>query len=352
VKRVKSLIAIGLVGGFAVGVGWGVWRNHAPEHASDPSVPLRVLCQENWLSQDVLDRFSQEHQVHIQLFTYARPGEFLRQIANSDGKIDVICTSSWLVRGLIRSHWLKKVDYMGIGNVRAISVDFLHLPFDPQTEYAVPLFWNLYGFWTKTSTLDASLKETVSDKNAAIWGDELALLALASRWGLHFEERSERDDLKTLREGVRHWLGQTGPILSPKTTAGEIDSLAQKHAWMQVPLSLVAAKPSADMHFLLPIDGGSMEVGLLAIGSKAVQPDLAMQLINDLESSQHAMDVHKRLGAGVVHKTLDNVDTIPAVLRPQGLRSFPLTRLYFPDLSVEYLPTFERIYSEDLQPKR
>ncbi len=46
---------------------------------------------ENWLSEDVLERFSREHNVRIQQWTYSRPSEFLRQMANADSNVDVIC---------------------------------------------------------------------------------------------------------------------------------------------------------------------------------------------------------------------------------------------------------------------
>lgn len=350
-RKHNRLIGVIVIVGFLIGLGWGLWRGHVRSAHRPHEVPLRVLCAENWLSPDVLEDFSKRHAIHVQLFTYSRPSEFLRQMANSDGKVDVICTSSYLLRSLVRSHWIKAVDYLKLGNVHAVSVDFLHLPFDAQTKYGVPLFWDLYGLWGKPTDLSKGLKATAGERKVAVWGDEMNLLDLLSRWGVQLDERIEQEEVKELQGDVRSFSRAFHKVIPPQVSSEDLKQVFATEDWTQAPLSRVAALLGPNSNFVLPLDGGSMELGLLAIGSQAVQPELAMELINELMSTKHAMEIHQRLGKGVVHKTLDNVETIPAMLRPSGLRLFPLTRLNFPDLSVEYLPLFEKIYNEDFAAK-
>src|SRR4051812_44626120 len=120
-KRYTVLIAIFATAFFAVGIGWGMWTRKKQADELAKSTPLRVLCHENWISEEFLDRFSRDHNVRIQLFTFKRPSEFLRQMANADGNVDVICTSSLLVKSLVHNHWLKKINGEAIPNLRLLQ---------------------------------------------------------------------------------------------------------------------------------------------------------------------------------------------------------------------------------------
>src|SRR5688500_16334932 len=98
-----------------------MWSAKSQRRALSEAAPLRVLCAENWISEAVLNQFSRDHNIPVQLYTYARPSEFLRQMANSDGKIDVICTSSLLLKSLIQSHWVMKSDLGDVPNLQLVS---------------------------------------------------------------------------------------------------------------------------------------------------------------------------------------------------------------------------------------
>src|SRR6266404_5366841 len=128
---------------FGVGLGWGLWSKSKQAQELAHSVPLRVLCAENWITNETLEKFSKQHNVRIQQWTYKSPSEFLRQMANADGNVDMICTSSLLLKSLVRSRWIKKADYQNLSNMKLLAVDFSHLPYDQKGEYSVPVFWNL-----------------------------------------------------------------------------------------------------------------------------------------------------------------------------------------------------------------
>ena len=339
-----------------------LWHGYTPQHDLSQVVPLRVLCAENWLSEDRLKRFSERVRVPIQFFTYARPSEFLRQMANADGKVDVVCTSSWLLRSLVRSHWLKAMNYQDLSNAREIAVDFMHLPFDRRAEYSVPLYWNLYGLLGPASKPTPTWKAALQSKKLSIWGDELNVLHLLLHSGVKVEARLEEEDSKGLQNDVKAFVAKLAQIWNPDLQAETPEELLDGAEWIQMPLAravpylsklslseLATSPEDSKYHFVLPEDGGAMELGLLAIGEKSSQPYLAKQLINELLSTDHILEVHNRLGTGVVHKTLDNMDSLPVWQRPQALRQFPLNRLRFPDLNIEVLPRFERLYDETVE---
>lgn len=309
---------------------------------------MRVLCAENWLSESTLKQFSRETGTPIELYTYARPSEFLRQMANADGKIDVICTSSLLLKSLIQSHWILKNNYNDLTNVQSIAVDFLHLPFDPNSEYSAPLFWNLYGFFGKGPTPTNTWKQTWQSKRVTLWGEELNILFAMTRSGVKVEERLLEEENKNLENDIHQFAARAAQILKPDPKPIVAEALMAKTDWIMLPLGRVARLlgERSPYNFWLPEDGGAVEVGLLTIGSKSEHVEQARALINALISTEHALETHRRLGSGVVHATLNGMASIAPLQRAEALRHFPLNRFSFPDLSVEALPRFQKIYDE------
>ena len=340
-----------MIGFFVLGFAWGTWSVKHKRHMLSSATPLRVLCAENWISESVLEQFSREHNVPVQLYTYARPNELLRQMANADGRIDVVCTSSLLLKSLVQSHWIMKTSFDDLPNRQAIAVDFLHMPFDPNSEYSIPLFWNLYGFFGKTAEAPSSTwKQTWRSKKVSLWGEELNVLFAITRSGVKVEERLLDEQSKGLDEDIREFAAQASAILKPDLAPVVAEALVAKSEWIMLPLGRVARLlgSNSPYRFWLPEDGASVEVGLLVVGAKAAQPELAKLLINELISTENALGVQQRLGTGAVHSTLNGLGSVAPLQRAEALRQFPLNRFSFPDLSVEALPRFQKIYDEKL----
>jgi spermidine/putrescine-binding protein len=350
-RRYLVLVLILGAAFFGVGIGWGVWMKDKQAQQLAHSVPLRVLCAEKWLSNESLEKFSHRHNVRIQQWTYASPAEFLRQMANADGNVDVICASSFLVKSLVKSGWLKKMNFQDLPNAKLLGVDFSHLPFDREGEYTVPVYWNLFGFFGKGEPRTATWKQISQDKKMALWGEELNVLEFTGRLGLDVEKRlSEEEDSKAgkaLDEELKRFVKSSVHFIKP---AKDVDpaSLLDHYEWVEMPLGRVAGLLAKDQSygFWLPQDGAPVEMGVFAVGEKAAQPELAMKLINQLISSEEALGLHRRLNTGVVQSSLNSEDSVAPLERSDALRQFPLNRLQFPELNLEALPRFQKIYDQ------
>ena len=344
---------------FAIGMGWGAWLHKRKVHDLAQSRPLRVLCAENWLSDATLEKFSQEHSVRIQQWTYSRPSEFLRQMANADGNVDVICTSSLLLQSLVNSHWVKKADFKSLSNSHLIAVDFSHLAFDTKGEYSIPVFWNLFGFFGKSTTppMEMKWKQIAQNKRVAMWGGELSVLQLMNRLGLNVEQKLENETeskaSRMMNEDIQHFIKNAPQFLKPSSESLNASILGERFDWAEVPLASVAdfLSQNADYTYWLPEDGATVELGLFAVGDKSTQPELALKLIDELISSEHAKGLHERLNTGVVHSSLSNLPTIPPLQKPEALRNFPLNRLKFPAANMEALPKFQKFFDESIAVK-
>lgn len=351
-NRNIRLSIIFVASSFAIGLSYGFWQATQKKKLAQAS-PLRVLCHENWLDKGELEVISSKLETPIELFTYRRPIELVRQLANTNGKIDVICTSSFLTRSLIQSHWLKNIDPNSIPNLKLISVDFTHLPYDPEANHTIPLFWNLYGFWGQKDDRSVSYKQALQNKSLTVWGDSLNLLHLLTASGIDIVGRLELEQDKNLEADIKQFIQSLGHGFTPKIPVNMDSALAQTE-WVQIPLAQVAryidetSAPASNSNyrFSLPSDGGFLEVGVLAVGERSEKPKQAMNLINEIISPEHALQVHRRLNAGAVHLSLGHLDSVAPLQRAKAIRQFPLNRLKFPEIKIEAIPRFQKIYDQ------
>ncbi|MGE4130076.1 MAG: hypothetical protein AB7F86_00475 [Bdellovibrionales bacterium] len=336
------------LGFFALGLSWGFWSREKEITSLSNGRPLRILCEEGWLNEDLLNRFAQKYKVRVLHWTYSNPNEFLRQMANSNGKIDVICTNSVLLQSLVSSKWIRKWDYASLPNSRHISVDFFNLPYDPKSEYSVPIFWNLYGFFGKGTDPSATVKQTIQSKKVSIWGEELNMIHLLSHNGVHIDERLNDAENKSLELDIQRFLKSLARVELPVTAEISAEAITSKVDWIQIPLAQVARLlgETSPYHFWLPSDGGAVSVGVFAIGELSENPELAARLINELISTESALEIHKRMGAAVVHTTLDYMDSIAPLQKASSIRRFPLTQYTFPNISLDVIPRFQKYYSK------
>ncbi len=347
IRVVLAFAAVSFISGFA----FGIWRERVAQFEISDKSPLRMLCSEKWIDPEDLSVISQRIGTPIQLYTYARPSELLRQMATSDGNVDVVCASSFVVRGLTQSRWLKKIDPKTLSHFKQIAVDFTHLPFDPQVEYTVPLFWNLYGILRSPSSPPlATLKQAVRSHRLSVWGDELNVLYLMNLTGLDIATRLNREDELNLDQDMRSFIQATNHMVRPLPIPETLDEVMAKADWAILPASHAARFTGAESkyEFLLPDDGGAVEIGVLAVGEKSARAEEALLLINELIAPEHALRVHRRLGAGVLHTPLAHLDSILPMQRPEALRDFPLTRMHFPDLALDAIPRLQKIFDEIL----
>ena len=124
--------------------------------------------------------------------------------------------------------------------------------------------------------------------------------------------------------------------------------------WILLPLAQVARLigDSSPYRFWLPADGATVEVGLFTVGERSEHVEIAMDLINYLSGTEQALQLHKRMGAGVVHTSLNHLDSIAPLQKAEALRRFPLTRYVFPDVSLDAIPRFQKYFNESAKSER
>lgn len=121
---------------------------NSPESATPTTPPLaqsiRFHIWADDVPQEVLDQFTTETGVVVELVTYDSQDEAIANLRNG-GIYDVIVLNNEYVAVAIKEALLARLDYSVITNFRNISPNFRDLIYDPQNQFSVPYNWGTLG---------------------------------------------------------------------------------------------------------------------------------------------------------------------------------------------------------------
>ncbi len=100
---------------------------------------LVLLAEEGFLPGDVTESFAMESGLDLQIVTYKNKDDLVILLKNQ--KFDMIAFKSYYAQDVLKD--LSKIAYKNLSNKESISVDFKNPPYDPENQFAVPLFWGV-----------------------------------------------------------------------------------------------------------------------------------------------------------------------------------------------------------------
>lgn len=346
VNRSKLIISI-VAAFFVLGLGWGFL---SARFGGTSNGELIVLCPKTWLPPEITEDLSHRLKVRVVQLDFDSWSSFVRLLANTQGKADVICFHSFVARDLIQSHFLDKSQFKTMSRFRHVSVDFSKLPFDPEFDYTAPLFWGVNGFVVKDvqPTTWKTAWPALGHKMSLLYPD-LELLSRMKQSGLDLRDEEENESSKKLDVFVQGFLRSLADL-----SAGHVDpteSELAKYQYIQLSSGPAALflKNHPDWKYWLPSDGVSLWFGMAGVGEHSRFKVQAREFINELLKPERALALHKVLHNSVVQSALDSDDHVLPMQKARYIREIPLDRVRFPDLSLEILPRWERLISEAKQ---
>ncbi len=329
-KLKKWILGAAIAAPFLVGTGWGFWSRRQETKLGLPAQSqLTVLCPSNWFSNALLDKFAIDHSLKVRLWTYDNANEFLRQMASANGHVDVICTSSLIIRDLVKNNWIAEVDFMrNLPGLAKVSADFLHLSYDPELKYSVPVFWSLYG-WL--------MQKDIRPPGPAELGGANAWLELAPDLGLFA------------------LLNSLEPVHRPSkisTLNLRVEDLSieplKKYRWTFSTLAKASEILNINngYHFELAEIGSFLEIGVLAIGARSENQQLAKALMELAYSDTNMNHLLKHQAVGSLLNSSEKDARIGSLRKPSALRLYSLKLIEFPELSSDAIPQFHKYLSE------
>ena len=127
----------------------------AHETGSRPVV--NVCSMGEYIDESLIDQFEDATGIRVNYQT-AESNEALYSLLKSGGAdYDVVVCSDYMAGRFIQEDMVEKLDYSLIPNFSLMDERFLHLDFDPASEYTVPYTWGTLGIIYNTAMVEEEI---------------------------------------------------------------------------------------------------------------------------------------------------------------------------------------------------
>ena len=107
---------------------------------------LRVYSWAHRMDESILKDFEKETGIKIYLKYYESSEELLTKLEMmSPIDCDIMLPSGYIIEPMIKAGILKKLDYKKCSFIKNIYPEFLNMYFDPNNQYSLPLYWDIFG---------------------------------------------------------------------------------------------------------------------------------------------------------------------------------------------------------------
>lgn len=322
-----------------------------PQAASSPApeaLPLVVLDWENDITPEILQGFTAETGIPVELHYYYSAEEAYRCILEGE-TCDLAIVANDKVPGLIRAERLLTLDLTRVPNFRHIAPAFRDLVIDPENRYSVPYSWGTTGFVYHPAHVTSSLTQWADlwDEHYAgrifLWEDPRTVIGLTLK-SLGYSASSE--DLQALNLAaakLNTWQTLPPAPYRPETLAEAFRSGRAQVAVAWVGDYLLARREIPDLVYALPAEGSILWMDHFVLPRSARNPEAALRLLDYLLRPEVAAQITAQsLWATANETSWAQVKLDPDV---QGLVFPPAEALTNAELTLPLSPAAEMAYN-------
>lgn len=107
---------------------------------------INIYTWVEMFEEDTIAEFEQQTGIKVKLSYYEQSQELFAKLQLTNGKgYDLIMASDYMVDLLNKHNLIKKIDKRAFAWWDSIDPHLLELPYDPENNYTIPLFWDIYG---------------------------------------------------------------------------------------------------------------------------------------------------------------------------------------------------------------
>ncbi len=262
---------------------------------------LRVFVWSDYLSEQVIKEFEQEHKVKVVLDYFASNEEMLAKVhtgisAGNKG-YDLIFPSDYMLVSMKNMNLLKELDHTKLNFLSDLQDEFAKPFYDKELKYSVPYAWGTTGIAVNTKLLPEFKKDQILSwkeifekpeylQKISVKNDirELVLVALLIQ-GKNWETANETDIqnafkyLSSVKKQIKIFTDDAKQVV-----ANEECSICQMYSGD----ALQSMQEKPELIYFIPKEGGGIWVDNLSIPVNAANPDLAYAFINKLMAAQSA----------------------------------------------------------------
>lgn len=289
-----------------------VWTGCTSKSGEEKEVNLSIWA--NYIPPETEKKFFEKTGYKLRVSNYASNEELLAKLQAGGSGIDVAVPSDYMVEIMQKQGLLEGLDNAQVPNKALISQEYLAQKFDPTNRFSLPYAWSTSGLAVNRAAFKSEIKG---------WKDLLKYPELKGRISLLDDPREvlgvglkvngfsiNDQDEKDLRS-AQAWLKGMKPMV--KMFRSDIaDPLLNKeifvaHAYSSDALK-VAARPGADIEYIIPEEGGIRAIDNLVIIKGAKHPQAAHVLINYFLSPEANLEfVRHNKGGPVLAKTKEKL---------------------------------------------
>ena len=246
---------------------------------------LNLFCWSEYVPQEVIDGFTKETGVKVNVENYASNEEMLAKLLAGGSRYDLIQPSEYTIEALIKAEKLEELNMANIPNVKNLAPEFTKMPHDPEGKYSVPWMAGSVGIVVNTTKVKTPVKgyndlfNGTHKKRIVVLNDNREIVS----WALSSIDLSVNDitpeTLEKIKPVLKQWLPQVKVYDSdsPKTALlnGDVDLGI---VWSGE--AAILYKKNKKFQYLLPSEHAHRFIDSLAIPKGAANKENAEKFIN------------------------------------------------------------------------
>ena len=256
-----------------------------PASAQKKKSVLNLFCWSEYVPQEVIDGFTKETGIKVNVENYASNEEMLAKLLAGGSKYDLVQPSEYTIEALTKVGKLDELNFANIPNIKNIDPKYTKLPHDPEGKFTVPWMVGTVGIVVNTAKVKDPIKgykDVFSGKykkRIVVLNDAREIVSWAlNTLGLPINEITP-ENLEKVKPMLKEWLPQIKVYDSdsPKTALlnGDVDLGI---VWSGE--AAILYKKNKKFAYVLPEEGAHQFIDSLAIPNGAPNKENAEKFIN------------------------------------------------------------------------
>jgi spermidine/putrescine transport system substrate-binding protein len=246
---------------------------------------LNIFVWGDFFPEEVLENFEKETGIKLNVNFYTCNEELILKLESSDGVgYDIVFPSDYGVTTLRQKGLLKPLDKSKFDFMDKIEPYLLNRPFDPNNDFTIPYFWEVYGMAYEKSKIDSTYKASLKDlfegdQKVIMTADPVEAVDFASHYLFGYKKYLTSDEKKSvidlLKKQKKHVEAYTDDRVQYM-----ISSENCPLAILRVSFFWKNYEDLSHLKLLLPKEGIFTSIENVALSKNAEHLDAAYQFIN------------------------------------------------------------------------
>jgi len=256
-----------------------------PAMAQKKKNVLNLFCWSEYVPQEVIDGFTKETGIKVNVVNYASNEEMLAKLLAGGSKYDLVQPSEYTIEALVKAGKLEELNLANIPNIKNLDPKFTKMPHDPDGKYSVTWMAGTVGIVVNTAKVKTPITgykdvfDGTHKRRIVVLNDAREIVSWAlNSLGLPINEITA-ENLDKAKPLLKEWLPQVKVYDSdsPKTALlnGDVDLGI---VWSGE--AAILYKKDKKFAFVLAKEGAHQFIDRLAIPKGAPNKENAEKFIN------------------------------------------------------------------------